>query len=53
MRALYLLKHGLSAYKFAPENLIAFNSLDTTERSTIIDSQILLVDHIHEFAYLV
>ena len=48
--ALYLLKRGLSSFCSAHENLITFNSPDTTGRITIIDSQRLHVDHIRDYS---
>ena len=46
--ALYLLKRGLSSFRSAQENMIAFNSPDPTGRITIMDSRALHVDHIHD-----
>jgi len=49
MPALYLLKRGLSSFRAAHENIITFNSPDTTGRITIIDSRTLHVDHVHDY----
>lgn len=46
--ALYLLKRGLSSYHSAYENMIMFNSVDTSGQSTIIDDQNLHVDQIRD-----
>ena len=45
---LYQLKRGLSSFRSAQENMIAFNSPDPTGRITIMDSRALHVDHIHD-----
>jgi hypothetical protein len=49
MPALYLLKRGLTSFRSAHENLITFNSPDTTGRITIVDSRMLHIDHIREY----
>jgi hypothetical protein len=48
MPALYILKCGLSAFRSASENMIMFNSVDLSGKSTI-DSRTLHVNHIRDY----
>jgi hypothetical protein len=49
MPALYILKRGLTAIRSASDDLVAFNSVDMSGKSTLIDSRILHVDHIRDY----